>query len=66
MFAPPLKDPAYFKNVAVAPDGHSFGWNLDELYAEIDLCADATRYIIEAQIVFEMSERFRRRQSAAE
>lgn len=45
----PLKDPDYFKKVAVAPFGHSFGWNLDEIGEEIDFCIDSVRIDIEAK-----------------
>jgi Protein of unknown function (DUF2442) len=62
----PLKDEAYFRNVAVAQHGHSFGWNLDQEGEEIDFCPDATRIRIETQIVEELAARFRARRSAAE
>jgi len=45
----PLKDPEYFKQVALAPYGHSFGWNLDVLGKEIDFCIDSVRVDIEKQ-----------------
>lgn len=44
----PLKDPEYFKKVAVAPFGHSFGWNLDAIGKEIDFCIDSVRIDMEA------------------
>jgi hypothetical protein len=50
MFAP-LKDPEYFKQVAVAPYGHSFGWNLDAIGDEIDFCVDSVRSDIESKLV---------------
>ena len=65
MFAP-LKDPEYFRQVAVAPGGRSFGWNLDEIGGEIDFCADATRIEFETRIVTDMAERFRHSRQAAE
>jgi Protein of unknown function (DUF2442) len=45
----PLKDREYFKTVAVAPFGHSFGWNLNSIGDEIDFCADSTRMRIKAK-----------------
>ena len=65
MFAP-LRDPEYFKQVAVAEGGHAFGWNLHELGAEIDFCADSARMDIEAQFVEGAAERLRSRTTAAE
>lgn len=62
----PLKDPEYFKKVAVAENGHSFGWNLDAIGEEIDLCADSARIDIETKIVAEKAERHRHRRTAAE
>ena len=62
----PLKDPAYFRTVAIAPGGRSFGWNLDRLGEEIDFCADATRIDIETKMVAEMADRYRHRRTAAE
>jgi len=62
----PLKDEAYFRKVAVAEHGHSFGWNLDQEGEEIDFCPDATRIRIETQIVEELAARYRARRSAAE
>jgi hypothetical protein len=62
----PLKDETYFNTVAVAPHGHSFGWNLDEMGQEIDFCPDATRIRIETQVVEELAARYRARRSAAE
>jgi hypothetical protein len=43
-----LKDREYFKKVAVAPFGHSFGWNLDAIGEEIDFCIDSVRIDIES------------------
>ena len=62
----PLRDEAYFRNVAVAEHGHSFGWNLDQPGQEIDFCPDATRIRIETQIVEQLADRYRARRSAAE
>jgi len=62
----PLRDPEYFKQVAVARGGHAFGWNLDELGAEIDFCADSTRIDIETRVVEGAAERHRSRTTAAE
>ena len=62
----PLKDEGYFRKVAVAEHGHSFGWNLDQEGEEIDFCPDATRIRIETQIVEELASRYRARRSAAE
>jgi hypothetical protein len=58
MFAP-LKDQDYFAKVAVAEHGHSFGWNLGEAGHEIDFCPDATRILIETQIVEQLASRYR-------
>jgi hypothetical protein len=44
-----LKDPEYFKRVAVAPFGRSFGRNLDAIGEEIDFCVDSVRMDIEAK-----------------
>jgi hypothetical protein len=65
MFAP-LKDPDYFKQVAVADGGHSFGWNLDEIGHEIDFCADSARIDIETKVVERAAENHRKRSTAAE
>lgn len=62
----PLKDEAYFQTVAVAPYGHSFGWNLDNEGNEIDFCPDATRIWIETHMVEELAARYRGRLTAAE
>lgn len=62
----PLEDPAYFDQVAVAPWGHSFGWNLDVLGREIDFGADNVRTQIETQKVHELAERYRSHRPAAE
>ena len=62
----PLKDEEFFRKVAVAEHGHSFGWNLDQEGQEIDFCPDATRIGIETQIVEELAARYRTRRSAAE
>jgi hypothetical protein len=45
----PLKDREYFKTVALAPFGRSFGWNLDAIGDEIDFCVDSTRLRIKAR-----------------
>jgi hypothetical protein len=55
----PLKDEATFRQVALAEDGRSFGWNLDEIGSEIDLGADAARADIETALVRARAERFR-------
>jgi hypothetical protein len=65
MFAP-LKDEDYFRKVAVAEHGQSFGWNLDEPGHEIDFCPEATRILIETQIVEELASRHRAHRPAAE
>jgi hypothetical protein len=65
MFAP-LKDEEYFGKVAVAQHGRSFGWNLDEAGHEIDFCPDATRILIETQIVEQLASRYRAHRPAAE
>lgn len=62
----PLKDKAYFNTVSVGEDGHTFGWNLDDLGHEIDFCPDATRIRIETQKIEELAERYRLSRSAAE
>ena len=62
----PLLDEDYFAQVAVAPYGHSFGWNLDDEGHEIYFCPDATRIKIEEQKVAELAERYRMSRSAAE
>lgn len=61
----PLRDKNFFQSVAVAPDGHAFGWNLDRPGDEIDFCPDATRIRIETQNVEELAARFRERRPAA-
>ena len=61
-----LKDERYFNTVAVAEDGHSFGWNLHDPGHEIDFCPDATRIRIETQKVEELADRYRLNRSAAE
>lgn len=62
----PLRNPEYFAQVAVAPYGHSFGWNLQDEGHEIDFCPDATRIRIEEQKVAELAERYSANRSAAE
>jgi hypothetical protein len=62
----PLRDPEYFKQVAVADGGHSFGWNLDSLGNEIDFCADAARINIETKTVERLADEHRSRSTAAE
>jgi hypothetical protein len=61
-----LRDPEYFKQVAVADGGHAFGWNLDELGHEIDFCADSARIKIETRIVENAAEQYRKHSTAAE
>ncbi len=65
MFAP-LANQDYFKQVAVAPGGHAFGWNLSEAGNEIDFCADAARIDIETRMVSEMADRRRSRRTRIE
>jgi hypothetical protein len=62
----PLRDPEYFKQVAVAEGGHSFGWNLEAIGHEIDFCADAARIDIETKMVETMAQSHRDRSTAAE
>jgi hypothetical protein len=62
----PLKDRDYFDTVAVAADGRSFGWNLDEVGHEIDFCPDATRIRIETAIVEQLAANHAAKRSAAE
>jgi hypothetical protein len=62
----PLKDPDYFKTVAVADYGHSFGWNLDDEGHEIDFCPDATRIRIETAMVERLAANYAAKRSAAE
>lgn len=62
----PLQDEVFFRKVAVAEHGHSFGWNLDGPGEEIDFCPDATRIRIETQLVEDLACRYRGRRSAAE
>jgi hypothetical protein len=62
----PLKDESFFKTVAVAEYGHSFGWNLHDCGHEIDFCPDATRILIETQKVEELAEHYRLSATAAE
>lgn len=62
----PLKDEAFFAQVAVDPYGHTFGWNLDDFGNEINFCPDATRIEIEEQKVAELAARYRASRSAAE
>ncbi|CAN5316893.1 hypothetical protein BH11PSE4_BH11PSE4_42690 [soil metagenome] len=62
----PLRDEAYFAQVAVDLHGNTFGWNLDEIGNEIDFCPDATRIKIEEQKVAELADRYSARLAAAE
>ena len=62
----PLKDEAYFAQVAVGEHGHTFGWKLDDPGHEIDFCPDATRIRIEEQKVNELADRYVARLVAAE
>jgi hypothetical protein len=62
----PLRDPSYFAQVAVAPYGQSFGWNLQDEGHEIDFCPDTTRIQIEDQKVAELADHYRASRSAAE
>ena len=61
-----LQDDTVFRTVAVGEGGHTFGWNLNELGNEIDLCPDAARIEIETAIVEAMAERFAAARAAAE
>ena len=61
----PLKDEAYFRTVMLSEDGRTFGWNLDDVGHEIDLCPDATRIQIETQIVEALASRFASARAAA-
>jgi Protein of unknown function (DUF2442) len=61
----PLKDEAIFRQVALADDGRSFGWNLDVIGSEIDLGADAARADIETALVIARAEKFRARTNHA-
>ena len=54
-----LRDEAFFAQVALDPQGHTFGWNLNDLGNEIDFCPDATRIKIEEQKVAELADRHR-------
>ena len=58
----PLADEVFFRQVAIAENGRSFGWRLDRLGEEIDFGADAARADIETALVEQRAERFRRRQ----
>ncbi len=62
----PLKDEAFFAQVAVDPQGGTFGWNLNDPGHEIDFCPDATRIKIEEQKVNELADRYRASHAAAE
>ena len=62
----PLKDEAYFAQVAVGARGSTFGWNLDDPGNELDFCPDATRIKIEDQKVNELADRYVARLAAAE
>ena len=61
-----LNDEPYFRTVAVGEGGRSFGWNLDDPGHEIDFCPDATRILIETQIVEGLAAEHSTRRSAAE
>ncbi|MDP3411261.1 DUF2442 domain-containing protein [Bosea sp. (in: a-proteobacteria)] len=62
----PLKDRAYFETVAVAPQGRSFGWNLDKAGHEIDFCPDEARIAIETALVEQLAAQYAANRSAAE
>lgn len=62
----PLKDPQVFGAVAVAPDGHTFGWFLDHEGHELDFCPYSTRITLETQLVERLAERHRAKRPAAE
>jgi hypothetical protein len=57
----PLKDEVYFRTVAVADDGRSFGWRLDQTFSEIDFSADGARADIETALVRARAEEYRRK-----
>ena len=59
-FYAPLKDEAFFRSVAMAEDGRSFGWRLDQLFSEIGFCADAARTDIETTLVVARADCYRR------
>lgn len=52
----PLRDPEYFRQVALGEGGRSFGWNLDVPGEEIDFCVDAARIDIESRLVAELTQ----------
>jgi Protein of unknown function (DUF2442) len=58
MFAA-LKDRSFFAKVAVARDGRSFGWKLDDYGHELDFGADAARADIETERVLKRAAIFR-------
>jgi Protein of unknown function (DUF2442) len=62
----PLKDVAFFRQVAIGEGGRWFGWNLDRDGEEIDFSADGARSAIERQHVEALAELHRARIHAAE
>jgi hypothetical protein len=56
-----LRDESFFRAVAIAEDGRSFGWRLDDLFNEIDFGADGARADIESALVQARAERHRRK-----
>lgn len=61
-----LKDPKVFAQVAMASDGHTFGWFLDREGHEFDFCPDSTRIQLETQFVERLAEQHRGKRPAAE
>jgi hypothetical protein len=64
-FFEPLHDEGFFKSVAMAPNGRSFGWRLDQVGREIDFDVDAARIEVETALVEERAERYRRQHTEA-
>ncbi len=61
-----LKEPSFFKQVAIDKYGTSLGWRLDDLGNEIDLSADGLRNDIETAIVKKWAAEYRASRQAAE
>lgn len=62
----PLADETFFKEVAIAENGRSFGWRLDRPGEEIDFGADAARADIETALVEDLANQYERRLIATE
>ena len=60
-FYAPLKSEAFFRDVAIADDGRSFGWRMDQPFSEIGFCADAARIDIETSLVAARADQYRRK-----